>query len=468
MAKEVSNDKRELFESMPIPKALATLAIPTIISQMINVIYNMVDAFFIGRTGNSYMMAATTVTMTIMFLNVAFGNLFGIGGGSLIARLMGQRRDAEAKSVCAFSVCGGVCIALVYSLLVGISLDPLLRFLGASDDTIGYARQYALYVVVIGCLFSTMSLVFAFLLRNSGHASKASIGLSGGGILNMFLDPLLMFVILPKGLEVVGAAVATLISNVCSFIYLGIALWKASRTAPLSINPKDALKISRSNIRNLFAVGVPSAILTALFDVANVCANRIEAAHNDFALAALGIVMKIERIPNGVNVGLSQGMLPLVAYNYASGNHERMRGVIRFTRIVGLITAAICIVLLEVFAKPVTGFFLSTSSGDSASALVTIGYATTFLRMRCTASPFMFLNYSNSYIMQGVGNGKGTFIHAFAREIVFYIPFMFILDKIIGESGVALALPTGEACGAVVALLLVHYTLKKVKEKRYD
>ena len=462
----VSNEKRVLFENTPIPKALATLAIPTIISQMINVIYNMVDAFFIGRTGNSYMMAATTITLTIMIFNVAFANLFGVGGGSLISRLMGQRRDEEAKTVSAFSFYGVIVVSLVYSFLIWLFMDHILYFMGASADTIDYARQYVRYVIVIGCAFNTTSQAMAFLLRNTGYAKQASFGLSGGGILNMFLDPLFMFVILPKGLEVTGAAVATLISNVCSFTYLLTQMIKASKTAPLSISPAQAGKISRSNMKNVFSVGIPSALLLAMFDLANICANKIASSHSDLVLAGLGIVMKIERIPNGINIGISQGLLPLVAYNFASGNHERMQEAIRYSRKVGFIVSGICIVLLEIAARPVTNFFLSTRVGDTASALVTVALAARFLRIRCLASPFQFINYSSSYNMQGMGNGRGTLIHAFVRELVFYIPYMFLLDKLFGENGLAAALPVGEACGAVAALLLVRYTIKKAQEKR--
>ncbi len=461
MAEAKKNDKKELFESMPIPRALATLAVPTIISQMISVIYNMVDTFYIGRAGNPLMLAATSVSLTVMLLNISFSNLFGIGGGSLMARLLGQQKPEEAKNVCAFSVYGAAAIALLYSLLIGIFLHPVLRFLGASDDTIGFASQYTLYVVVLGCLFSTLSMTLAFLLRNTGYSAKASIGLSGGGILNMVLDPLFMFVILPRGMEVTGAAVATLISNVCSCVYLLFAVKKASATAPLSLKPSDAKKISRDNTKKHFAVGVPSAILTGLFDVSNMVMNRLAAAHGDLVLAGIGIVMKIDRIPNGVNVGLSQGMLPLVAYNFASGDHERMRKAINFTRLCGVVTSCVCILLLQIFAKPVTHLFLSTSKGDAAAALATVAFAATFLRIRCLASPFAFLNYSSSYCIQAMGNGGGTMIHAIARQVIFYIPFMYILDKIFGANGLAAALPGAELLGALVAIILVRVTMKK-------
>lgn len=458
--------KQELFASTPVPKALLTMAVPTIISQLINLIYNMVDAFFIGRTGNSYMMAATSLTLTLVMMIAALSNLFGIGGGSLFARLMGVRKPEEAMKVSAFSVYGAVCIGAVYSLLVGVFLDSLLRFLGASDATIGYARSYALVVIVIGSIPAILSQVLAHLLRNAGFSGQASTGLSGGGILNVLLDPLFMFVLLPKGQEVTGAAIATALSNTCACAYLLFAYRRASRNAPLSVSPRNALSTEKENIRALFSVGVPSAVLTGLFDVANVCVNILAAGHSDLVLAGMGIVMKVERIPNAVNLGICQGMLPIVAFNYASGNHERMQEVIRTARKVGLLVSACCIVFFEIFADPSCRLFLSATAGDTETALITIGYATLFLRIRCIASPMQFINYHTSFCMQAMGEGKKTLLHAFVRELVFYIPFMFLLDRLFGETGLAAALPIGETCGAVFALFLLHKAIQEARARK--
>lgn len=201
-------NKNELFAHVPVPKALAAMAVPTIISQMVNLIYNMVDGFFIGRTGNSYMMAATSLILTLTMLHVALANLFGVGGGSLVARLMGVGKEGKARRVSALCVYGAAAAALLYALLVALFLNPILRFLGASDATIGYARSYTIIVIIVGSLPALLSLVLSHLLRNAGYASKASFGLSMGGVLNVALDPLFMFVLFPAGYEVEGAAAA--------------------------------------------------------------------------------------------------------------------------------------------------------------------------------------------------------------------------------------------------------------------
>ena len=270
-----------------------------------------------------------------------------------------------------------------------------------------------------------------------------------------------MFVLMPRGQEVTGAAIATALSNTVACLYLLYAFSKASANAPLSLHIQDAHRIERANIKGVFSVGVPSAVLTGLFDLANICVNIIASAHSDLVLAGMGIVMKVERVPNAINLGICQGMLPIVAYNYSSGNHARMRSTIRTARMVGLAVAGASIILFQFFAGPASRLFLSTSAGDAETALITVGYAALFLRIRSVASPVQFINYHTSYCMQAIGNGKSTLLHAFVRELVFYIPFMFLLDRLFGETGLAAALPVGEACGAAFALFLLHRALKK-------
>ena len=459
MPAETSRD--EVFRSMPVNKALMTMAVPTIISQVINLVYNMVDTIFIGMTGDAYKTAAVTVAFTIFMLTISFSNLFGVGGGSLIARLNGRGEGERARSVCAFSFYGAIAVAALYSLLIGLFQTPILRVLGASDQTIEFARQYVTVVVVAGNVPVILSGAAAHLLRNAGYSKQAGFGLSMGGVLNIALDPLFMFVLLPEGMEVLGAALATLLANTVACVYMIIMMTRVSGRSPLSINPARIRGIRREEVRGVFSVGVPSGLLTALFDLANVVLISLMAGHGDLQVAAVGIVMKAERLPNAINVGLCQGMLPIVAYNYASGDHARMKQVMAAARKVGLLIAGVTIVMYECLASPICHVFLSTSRGSAANSLTTIALAVVFLRIRCLASPVQFLNYSTSFSMQAVGYGSGTMIHACVRELVFYIPFMYILNALFGQNGVASAVVVGEACGAAFALWIFSRWKKK-------
>ena len=459
-----AKDKKEIFENLPVPKALLVMAVPTVISQLINLIYNMVDAYFIGRTGNSYMMAATTLTLAMVMMNVALSNIFGIGGGSLVARLMGAGRDDEARRVSAYSFWGAVKVAALYALLIGLFMRPILNFLGASENTVVFATQYTQLVLVLGSLPNQLGQVTAHLLRNTGHSAKASLGLSGGGILNMILDPLFMFVILPPGYEVVGAALATLLSNLASCIYLLLTYRKAAAAAPLSMDWKLARLSEKESRRKLYTVGVPSAILTGLYDAANISANKIAAAHSDLVLAGLGITLKVERVPNAICIGLCQGAMPIIAYNFASGNRTRMKKTIDTARLWGLIIAGCAIACFQLFAEPATRLFLNEKqAADAAQAVTTIGFAAMFLRIRCLSSPVQFLNYHSSFCLQAMGDGRATMLHSVVRQLLLYIPFMILLDKLFGETGLAAALPAAETVSAVFALLLLRRALKKAQ-----
>jgi len=459
--KETSSSKQQLFETMPVPKAIATLAIPTIISQLINLVYNMVDTLYIGMTGDAYKTAAVTLAFTIFMMTISFANLFGMGGGSQIARLMGLGRKEQAKRVSAFSFYGAITMALAYSLFIGLLLDPVLNLLGASSATIGFAKQYVWLVVILGNVPVILSMTCAHLLRNAGYSKQASIGLSSGGILNIILDPIFMFVVLPKGMEVYGAALATLLSNIAACAYLVIIMKRVSADAPLSIRLSDARQITAEERKSLFAVGIPSAVLTGMFDVACIFLNLLMASHGDLELAAIGIVMKAERLPNAINIGLCQGMLPIVAYNYTAGNWDRMNKTIHTARLYGLMIAAVSIVMFLVFAPAIVHIFLSTSVGNIAESTVTIGFAAVFLRLRCVASVPQFLNFSTSFCMQAVGDGRDTLIHAIVRQCGFYIPLMYLLNAFAGVYGLASALVVGESCGAVFAFVLFSRWKKK-------
>lgn len=236
--------KNELFETRPIASALATMAIPTVVSQLITLIYNIADTWFIGQTGNPYMVAASSLVLTVFLMLSAISNLFGAGGGSLVVRLLGSHKEEEAGKVASFSLVMAAGTTVVFSVLCLIFMEPLLRLLGASDNTIGFASQYLVVVVVIGGLPTVLSNTMSAMLRNIGYSKEAGFGLGMGGVLNVALDPIFMFLIVPNGYEVLGAAFATMLSNVAALIYFIIIYQKVSKTTILRL-PRKIEKIQR-------------------------------------------------------------------------------------------------------------------------------------------------------------------------------------------------------------------------------
>ncbi|MDE7268702.1 MAG: MATE family efflux transporter [Lachnospiraceae bacterium] len=423
----VNEATREIFETRPVPRALAKMAIPTIVSQLITLVYNIADTWFIGQTNNPYMVAASSLVLTIFLMTTCIANLFGVGGGSLVVRLLGRNDGDEAKKVASLSLVMAATASLVFSILCFIFMNPLLRLLGASDNTIGFARQYLMLVVVIGCFPTVMANTMSSMVRNIGYSKEAGFGLGMGGVLNVILDPIFMFVILPDGYQVVGAAIATMLSNVITLVYFIFVYIKLAGETVLTL-PRSIEKIRRESMGSLFSVGIPAAMSLLLFDLCNMVINRLASGHGDIELAAIGIVLKVERLPLNIGIGICLGMTPLVAYNYASKNHKRMKDFFRTARRVGLIVSILCVVFYRICAPYIIGAFISDED--------TVRFGTQFLQSRCFATPFMFLSFHMVHFMQAVDRGKVSFLLAVIRQLFLNIPILFIMNMFFGMNGI--------------------------------
>lgn len=421
---------REIFEKMPVAKAVQKMAIPTVMGQIIILIYNIADTFFIGRTQNPLMVAGTTLILPIFNLSLAFAGLTGVGGGALISRLLGEGKDTEARRVSSFSIWLSVGIALLFSLGTALFMEPLLRLLGAGPDTHDYARAYAICVIVFGAVPTVLVNVLSSLLRSVGESRKAGFGVTMGGVINMALDPLFMFVLFPRGMEVVGAGVATCLSNCISCGYLVLVIHRLGPQSVLKLLSPRRLP-GKESVRSVFSVGVPSSIATLLFDLDYMVINRLMTGYSDIALAAIGIVLKAERLPLNVGVGICQGMTPLVAYNYANGNHRRMKQIIRYSLGLGLICAAVSITLYEIFSPAIMRFFIPDEE--------TVALGTHFLRARSLATILMFSSFFFVHLFNGYGRGKEALFLGVMRWMAFNIPMLFIMNAIFGMYGIVWA-----------------------------
>lgn len=303
-----------LFEEMPVRRAVATLAIPTIISQVVTMIYNLADTFFVGQIGDPLMVAAVSLVSPWFNLLTALGNLFGLGGSSLISRMLGAQNRREIPFVSAFSIWGGAAVTLLFSLGTYLARTPLLNFLGASPDTYGYAEDYLFWVVVLGGVPTMVSLAMGHLLRSEGHARQASAGMMFGGILNVALDPVFIFVL---HLDVAGAAIATALSNAASVVFFAIAYLRLEGKTAVSLNPA---RFTLRYTRQVFSVGLASALATALGNASNMAMVHLASGYGDIPVAAYGIVKRIDQFPLNVSMGLCQGFMPLVGYNFAAKN----------------------------------------------------------------------------------------------------------------------------------------------------
>ncbi|MCH5198427.1 MAG: cation transporter [Oscillospiraceae bacterium] len=424
------------------------MALPTIFGQIIVLIYNMADTFFVGRTNDPYMVAATSLILPVFNISIALAGLTGVGGGTLISRLLGEGREGEAKKVSSFSFYLSIIITGVFSVSMLIFMKSILKVLGASEYTFLYAKQYAFCVIVLGGIPTVLSNVLSNFLRSVGLSKEAGFGITMGGLINIALDPLFMFVFLQKGQEVLGVGIATLISNciACGY-FLGI-IFKIRNQSVISFRIKDCLPDKKS-IGAIFNVGVPSAITALLFDIDYIVIDKLMSAYGDVALAAIGIVLKAERLPLNVGIGICQGMMPIVAYNYSAKNRERMNSTIKFSLKLGIIVSIISIILYEIFSGVIMKVFISD--------LQTVLLGTGFLRIRCLATPLMFMSFFTVYVFQSFGKGNIALFLGVTRWVVFNIPMLYLLNGVFGMYGIVWS----QVSADILTVMLSFYVYRR-------
>ena len=449
--------KRELFETMSPAKALAIMALPTVGSQMIVLIYNIADTWFIGRTDDPSMIAASNLALTVYMIAVSVANVFGVGGGSLMTRLVGEKRETDAKKVASYSIIASGITAAVFALLTLIFMTPLMTLLGAEEATMYYSKQYLFTTVVLGSIPTVLSMSMPQLLRNAGYSKEAGIGVGIGSILNVALDPLFMFVILPKGSEVLGAGIATMLSNYVSFIYFILMFRKVRNESVLQISFKG-MHPDKAHLKSLYMVGVPAAISIFLFDLVNIVINKLTTSYGDHVdpLAAMGIVLKIERIPINIGLGVCLGMVPLVAYNFGAKNYKRMNKVSSLARWVIIVFSSLCMGLFFLFAKPLVEAFIKDPE--------TVEYGTAFLKARCFALPFMMIGYHVVNYMNAINKGKVSFVLAILRHLVLIIPIMLLMNLIRGLNGLMWSQVVSDILNAAASLVIMHLIVRNARK----
>ena len=441
------DNKKELFESVNPVKALTVMALPTVASQLILLIYNIADTWFIGRTNDPAMIGASNLALTVYLAAVSLANVFGVGGGSLMVRLIGEKNEEDARKVASYSIIASGIAAAGFSLLTLIFMTPLLTLLGADELTMPYGKQYLFTTVVLGSVPTILSMSMPQLLRNAGYSKEAGFGVGLGSILNVGLDPLFMFVILPKGNEVLGAGIATMLSNVCSFLYFVMVFRKVRSKTVLKISFKRE-KIGKEHLKSLYTVGVPAAVSIFLFDLVTIVINKLTIGYGDHVkpLAAMGIVLKLERIPINVGLGVCLGMVPLIAYNFGSGNIKRMNRFSSLARWIIIVFSSICMVTFFFLAEPLAGSFIKDEE--------TVRYAVMFLQGRCFALPFMMVGYHIINFMNAVNKGKISFFLAILRHLMILIPLLLLMNLLWGINGLIWAQVVADIVNTVASMII--------------
>lgn len=437
-------NRTEIFENTPIKKAVLLQIVPAIASQMIALLYNLADTYFVGLINDPVQTAAITVVSPCFVMLTAISNLFGVGGASAIARALGKKEANRARQIASVSFWGGLVMGILFALLFWLLERPILTLCGAREETFAVVMAYAKWVVVIGGPWTVLNTLLANLVRAEGSARRAFVGVSLGGVLNIALDPLF---VLPRflGWGAAGAGIATAISNMAATVYFLCGIFRRRQDTVLSIAPGH-LRHTRAHLGGILVIGFPSALQYALTVVAVAAQAKFVSAYPTEAVAALGIVKKIDQLPLYFSIGVANGLLPLLAYNHAAGNTARRSQAFRFGTLTAVSFSLCCLILFELFAEPLVGLFIKNPQ--------TVAYGASFLRLMVTAMPMMSVCYPMIVQFQAMGKAGESLICSVLRKGVLDIPLLFIMDALLPLYGCMLVQPTVDSISLIVALLL--------------
>ena len=417
-------EQSQQFHNMtetPVGKLITTLSIPTIISMLVTSIYNMADTFFVSKLGTSAS-GAVGIVFSVMAIIQAIGFTFGMGSGSWISRLLGAKEEEAAKEVAATGFYSAIFLCTLMSVVGEWKMDDLMRILGASDTILPYARAYARYILLAAPIMAS-SFVLNNILRSEGHAKFAMIGITTGGILNVILDPIFIFVF---QMGISGAAVATALSQMVSFLILLSYFVMHKTTTRLGIhriakNPQIYFQIVKN--------GLPSFSRQGLASIASIMLNKQAMIYGDAAVAAMAIVTKIFQMMFSVLIGFGQGYQPVVGFNYGAGIMERVKKAMKFTLKVGTIGMTTAAVVLFVTAPHLLKLFISDDP-----AVMEIG--TMALRAQAISMPLLPVGVVANMTFQSIGKAWRATMMSAMRQGIFFLPLIFILPAFLGLYGV--------------------------------
>lgn len=451
MKKAMTREERyTMMIETPVNKLIPKLAIPTIISMLVTSIYNMADTFFVSQISTSAS-AAVGIVFSVMAMIQALGFTLGMGSGNCISRTLGSRDDERAERIAATGFITALIVGVILAI-GGISmLDPLVRFLGATDTIAPYAKDYAFYILLAAPIMMG-SFVLNNLLRSQGYAFYSMIGITTGGILNMILDPILIF-----GLDmgITGAALATALSQCVSF---GLLLFQtATREGCIRI------KISKFTPKiNMYGpilhAGVPSLCRQGLASVATIVLNVAANPFGDAAIAAMSIVSRYMMFINSALIGFGQGFQPVCGFNFGAKRFDRVLESFWFCLKVAVILLTTLGTISFLGAEQILTLFRRDD-------LEVIAIGTTALRFQCLTMPLQAWIIMSNMLTQSIGYGFRASILSSGRQGICLIPPLLILPGIIGIMGLQMAQAISDVLTSLIAVVIMAQIIKELKGK---
>lgn len=444
------NTNKYLFEEAPVAKAVATMSIPTIISMLVVVIYNMADTFFIGQTGDPMQVAAVSLASPIFMIFMALGNLFGIGGSSAISRALGEKKQDRARQICSFCCYGALGIGVIVAVLCLLFMNAILAVIGASANTIEFAKSYLTYIS-IGAPLILFGTAFGNILRSEGAAKESMIGNLIGTVTNIILDPIMILVL---GWGVVGAALATVIGNLAACMFYACYFLRGKSS--LSIRLQD-FQMGDRIASSVAAIGIPASLNNILMSCANIVLNLALGGYGDTPVAAMGVALKSNMLVVLLQIGLCSGIQPLIGYNYGSRNQKRLKQIFLFTGM-----CAVCMgTILTIFMIFARRFLIQAFINDAE----VIAYGMKMVIALQLSGPVIGILFLCINTIQGMGKALPSLVLTICRQGLLFIPSILILDKMFGLDGVIYAQPTADYFSIILAVLLCTGIIRKMEHK---
>ncbi len=433
------SDRINILESMPVYKSIWTLALPTMMAMLVQVIYNMTDTFFIGKLNEPNMVAAISISMPIFFLIQAFGNIFAVGGASLISRLLGQGERKAASRAGAVAFWSAMVVCTIVSMLGLVFIKPILMSCGASVNTFGFGKGY-LSIMLMGSPAIGLNMALAGLLRSEGATREAMIGMISGSLLNIILDPVFIFIL---KMDVTGAAIATVIGNVVGFLYcLSFYLRKKG---VISISFRH-YRFDRGVYAEIFKVGIPASIGMILTSTGFAVGNVFAAGFGDVVVAANGVAKRTTNITVMLAMGMGQGCQPLMGFSYGAKDYDRLLETIKKSITIGTIICVTFAVLFYTFSDFWIRIFINDSTVIDLGAKI--------IRSFSFGMPVLGIQMLLMSMFQSLGKPVQSLMISLGRQGLFYIPALAIFSSLWGFNGFIKALPVADLATTLLSVVL--------------
>lgn len=469
----------EIFERAPVPKAVFNFALPTVLSMIVTVLYNMVDAFFVGQTGDPSQFAAVNVATPIFMFLMAAGNIFGMGGSSFISRALGEKNYEKVKNISSFCFYAGLLTGILGGALIIWQMSAILKLIGTTETTSVFARDY-LTIIAIGGPAIVISTAFTNMIRGEGASQNSMVGMMAGTVVNIILDPIFIlksFFGLPcLGMGVKGAAIATVIANLVTIVIYLIHV--VSKNSTLSINPKF-FKTSNGILKGVLEIGLPASLTNILMSLSSILTNNLLAAYynvpvtseklipliktyvdgvavfGDIPTASMGVALKANMLAIFIQLGVGMGVSPLIGYNYGAKNVKRVKQFVRFSIFLNVIAGFLLTGIYFILSKQIVKIF------SEDPAVIFMGRDMIYLLMSST--PIVGIMFVLNFTFQAMGKGLQSLILAVSRQGFIFLPAILIMSHFFGMNGIILAQPIADAIAVVIAVSMFMSLINKMK-----